>query len=51
MRRTWLWRHLYWGYLDYDQARDELAIAARTLPNDARVFQLAGQIPKARPLA
>src|SRR6266699_3133121 len=39
-------RHLYWGYLDYDHARDELAIAARTLPNDARVFQLAGQIDR-----
>jgi serine/threonine protein kinase/tetratricopeptide (TPR) repeat protein len=39
-------RHLYWGYLDYDQARDELAIAARTLPNDARVFQLVGQIDR-----
>ncbi len=38
--------HLYFGYLDYDQARDELAIAARTLPNDARVFQLAGQIDR-----
>jgi tetratricopeptide (TPR) repeat protein len=31
-------RHLYWGYLDYDNARDELAIASRTLPNDTRVF-------------
>jgi TolB-like protein/Tfp pilus assembly protein PilF len=39
-------RHLYWGYFDYDQARDELAIAARTLPNDARVFQLSGQIDR-----
>ena len=39
-------RHFYWGYLDYDRARDELAIAARTLPNDARVFQLAGQIDR-----
>jgi TolB-like protein/Tfp pilus assembly protein PilF/predicted Ser/Thr protein kinase len=38
--------HVYWGYLDYDQARNELAIAARTLPNDARVFQLAGQIDR-----
>ena len=38
--------HLYFGYLDYDRARDELAIAARTLPNDARVFQLAGQIDR-----
>jgi serine/threonine protein kinase/tetratricopeptide (TPR) repeat protein len=39
-------RHFYWGYLDYDQARDELAIAARTLSNDARVLQLAGQIDR-----
>jgi TolB-like protein/Flp pilus assembly protein TadD len=38
--------HLYYGYLDYDQARDEVAIAARTLPNDARVFQLAGRIDR-----
>ena len=38
--------HLYFGYRDYDRARDELAIAARTLPNDARVFQLAGQIDR-----
>src|SRR5207249_3778814 len=29
-------RHLYWGYFDYDHARDELAMAARTLPNDVR---------------
>ena len=39
-------RHLYRGYLDYDNARDELAIAARTLPNDARVFQLSGEIDR-----
>src|SRR5437764_2526558 len=32
-------RHLYHGYFDYDHARDELAIAARTLPNDARIFE------------
>jgi TolB-like protein/cytochrome c-type biogenesis protein CcmH/NrfG len=38
--------HFYFGYLDYDRARQELAIAARTLPNDARVFQLAGQIDR-----
>src|SRR5262249_26123137 len=28
--------HLYHGYFDYDHARDELAIAGRTLPNNAR---------------
>jgi len=39
-------RHLYWGYLDYDHARDELAIAARTLPNNARVFELSGFIDR-----
>src|SRR5205809_3090548 len=39
-------KHLYRGYLDYDDARDELAIAARTLPNDARVFQLSGEIDR-----
>ena len=30
--------HLYRGYLDYDRARDELAIARRTLPNEPSVF-------------
>ncbi len=39
-------KHLYRGYLNYDDARDELAIAARTLPNDARVFQLSGEIDR-----
>jgi TolB-like protein/class 3 adenylate cyclase/Flp pilus assembly protein TadD len=34
--------HLYWGYFDYDRARAEVAIAARTLPNNPRVFELAG---------
>ena len=37
-------RHLYQGYLEYDKALAELAIAARTLPNDARVFETAGYI-------
>jgi tetratricopeptide (TPR) repeat protein len=37
-------RHLYWGYFDYDHARDELAMASRTLPNDARVFHWSGTI-------
>src|SRR5206468_6412872 len=31
--------HLYFGYLDYARARDELPIAARILPNDARALQ------------
>jgi serine/threonine protein kinase/tetratricopeptide (TPR) repeat protein len=39
-------KHLYRDYFDYDDARDELAIAARTLPNDARVFQLSGEIDR-----
>ena len=38
--------HLNRAYLDYDHARDELAIAARTLPNDARVFYLSGEIDR-----
>ena len=37
-------QHLYHCYLDYDGARAELAIAQRTLPNDARIFTLAGYI-------
>jgi serine/threonine-protein kinase len=40
--------HLYWGYLDYDRARDELAIALHTLPNNVRLFQLAGYIDRRR---
>ncbi len=38
--------HLYHGYFDYDHARDELAIAARTLPNDARIFEWTGYIDR-----
>jgi tetratricopeptide (TPR) repeat protein len=40
--------HLYWGYLDYDRARDELASALHTLPNNVRLFQLAGYIDRRR---
>src|SRR5213075_2702053 len=36
--------NLYRGYLDYDGALAELAIARRTLPNDPRVFELTGYI-------
>jgi serine/threonine-protein kinase len=39
-------RHLYAGYLDYDRARAELAIAQRTLPNDPAIFTLAGNMDR-----
>src|SRR5205807_3610822 len=39
-------KHLYWGYLDYDNARKELAAAARTLPNEPVLFLLAGYIDR-----
>src|SRR5436190_7498417 len=38
--------HFYLGYLDYDRARDELAIALRTLPNNARIFELSGRVDR-----
>jgi serine/threonine-protein kinase len=39
-------KHLYWGYLDYDKARNELAAARRALPNDPVVFLLLGYIDR-----
>ena len=39
-------RHLYWGYLQYDLARQELVAAERTLPNDPNPFLLAGYIDR-----
>ena len=39
-------RHYYHGYFDYDHARNELAIAVRTLPNDARIFEWNGYIDR-----
>lgn len=36
--------NLYDGYLDYDGALAELELARQSLPNDARVYQLMGQI-------
>jgi serine/threonine protein kinase/Tfp pilus assembly protein PilF len=36
--------HLYRGFLDYDGALAELEIAAKALPNDARVFELKGYV-------
>ena len=38
--------NLYRGYLDYDGALAELEVAAKTLPNDARVFELKGYIQR-----
>ena len=36
--------NLYEGYLDYSGALAELELARQSLPNDARVYQLMGQI-------
>jgi tetratricopeptide (TPR) repeat protein len=40
--------HLYRAYRDYDGALAELEIARRTLPNDARIFELTGYIARRR---
>src|SRR5437867_2094963 len=37
-------RHLCWGYLDYNGASAELEVARQSLPNDARLFELAGYL-------
>jgi serine/threonine protein kinase/Tfp pilus assembly protein PilF len=39
-------QNLYRGYLDYDAALAELEVAARTLPNNASVFELKGFIKR-----
>ena len=39
-------RYLFRCNLDYDNARAELALAQRTLPNNAQVFALLGDIDK-----
>ena len=39
-------KHLYWGYLDYDRARQELDLARSSLPNDPTVFLLTGYIDR-----
>jgi tetratricopeptide (TPR) repeat protein len=38
--------NLYRGYLNYDAALAELKVAAQTLPNDPRVFELEGYIDR-----
>ena len=39
-------KHLYWGYLDYDRARQELEAAKRLLPNDSLCFLLTAYIDR-----
>ena len=39
-------QHLYWGYRDYDRAREELDIAMRALPNEPLALILAGYIDR-----
>ena len=38
--------HLFWGYLDYDRAQAELAIARRSLPNNPRVFVFSALVDR-----
>jgi cytochrome c-type biogenesis protein CcmH/NrfG len=38
--------YLYRCQLKYDRARVELALAARTLPNSSRVYELTGYIDR-----
>jgi TolB-like protein/class 3 adenylate cyclase/Tfp pilus assembly protein PilF len=39
-------KHFYWGYLDYDRARQELTVAQQTLPNNALAFLIAAYIDR-----
>ena len=39
-------QHYYWAYRDYNQAKEELAAARRTLPNESRIPLLAGYIDR-----
>ena len=39
-------QHLYWAYQAYDRAREELAAARSTLPNEARIPLMAGYIDR-----
>jgi TolB-like protein/class 3 adenylate cyclase/Tfp pilus assembly protein PilF len=39
-------RHLYWGYLDYDHARQELSVAQQALPNNSEAFLFAAYIDR-----
>jgi serine/threonine-protein kinase len=39
-------KHSYWGYRDYDRARQELKLAQQSLPNDPMTFQILGFIDR-----
>jgi eukaryotic-like serine/threonine-protein kinase len=39
-------QHLYWAYQNYDRAREELAAARSTLPNESRIPLMAGFIDR-----
>jgi serine/threonine-protein kinase len=39
-------QHAYWAHGDYDRAKQELALAQRTLPNEARIPLMAGYIDR-----
>jgi len=39
-------QHLYWGYRDYDRARQELTLARQALPNEPLALVLAGYIDR-----
>jgi serine/threonine protein kinase/cytochrome c-type biogenesis protein CcmH/NrfG len=39
-------QHLYWAYGDYDRAREELAAARQTLPNESRIPLMSGYIDR-----
>ena len=39
-------KHLYWGYLDYDRAREELKLAQQSLPNEPLSFEILGFIDR-----
>jgi TolB-like protein/Flp pilus assembly protein TadD len=39
-------KHLYWGFLDYDRAREELKLAQKSLPNDPWPFEILAFIDR-----
>jgi serine/threonine-protein kinase len=39
-------KHLYWGYLDYDRARQEVTLAEQELPNNTDAFVIAAYIDR-----
>ncbi len=43
-----LGEHLYWGYRDYDRAREQCELASRALPNDPRPFLVMAYIDRRR---